>query len=334
MASVGKKRRSAPVKHSAADYKKKDEDICDVRNKDDVSDDDMESEEYSSDEEINEEIQVEFEALPPIDSDFNGIKRLLQQLFLKAQINMSELINLVISQNYIGSIIKQSTNDLVDEADDNDDDDDDIFGFMSVINITDKKDVNCIKQIISLITEQCSKCGSESDIDECQKIFNDDTRPVGLLLNERFINVPAQIALPQHQSLQKDLKDAIRKGMKYSFEYFVMICKSYKELPPDERGGGEGGDRKGKKKGKKKKNKKVEQNKSGELQFSNPEDEFFLKEAALSFSYPISQGDSDSLLAGSWSFDDAPMKPYRTVIFVKRSKIQTILTKMQEELSI
>lgn len=55
-----------------------------------------------------QEIQVDFEGRNPIDSDFHGIKQLLQQLFLKAHINLSELTDLIISQNYVGSVIKVS----------------------------------------------------------------------------------------------------------------------------------------------------------------------------------------------------------------------------------
>ena len=52
------------------------------------------------------EIQVEFEGRIPVDSDFHGIKQLLQQLFLKAHINLSDLTDLIIRQNYVGSVVK------------------------------------------------------------------------------------------------------------------------------------------------------------------------------------------------------------------------------------
>ena len=55
-----------------------------------------------------EEIQVEFEGRNPVDSDFHGIKQLLHQLFLKAHINVSDLTDLIISQNYVGSVVKVS----------------------------------------------------------------------------------------------------------------------------------------------------------------------------------------------------------------------------------
>lgn len=45
-----------------------------------------------------QEIQVDFEGRNPIDSDFHGIRQLLQQLFLKAHINLSELSDVIIGK--------------------------------------------------------------------------------------------------------------------------------------------------------------------------------------------------------------------------------------------
>jgi protein BCP1 len=53
-----------------------------------------------------QKIQVEFEGRSPDDADFHGIKQLLQQLFLKAHVNLSELADLIIRQNYVGSVVK------------------------------------------------------------------------------------------------------------------------------------------------------------------------------------------------------------------------------------
>jgi len=53
-----------------------------------------------------QKIQVDFEGRSPVDADFHGIKQLLQQLFLKAHVNLSELAELIIRQNYVGSVVK------------------------------------------------------------------------------------------------------------------------------------------------------------------------------------------------------------------------------------
>lgn len=66
-------------------------------------------EEMGEEEELGEndrEIQVEFAGQTPCADDFHGIKSLLHQLFLKAHINLSSLTELIIEQNYIGSILQ------------------------------------------------------------------------------------------------------------------------------------------------------------------------------------------------------------------------------------
>lgn len=77
---------------------------------------------------------MDFEGRNPQDSDYHGIKILLQQLFLKAHIDLGGLTDLIISQNYVGSVVKQSTD--MEEFDDDDDDVNDVFGITTVINIS------------------------------------------------------------------------------------------------------------------------------------------------------------------------------------------------------
>lgn len=75
----------------------------------------IEDEEMGEDEQLGEndrEIQVEFAGQAPIPEDFHGIKSLLHQLFLKAHINLGGLAELIIQQNYVGSILQVILMDL------------------------------------------------------------------------------------------------------------------------------------------------------------------------------------------------------------------------------
>lgn len=85
------------------------------------------------------ELQLDFEGRNPQDPDYHGIKTLLKQLFLKARIDLGGLTDLIISQNYVGSVVKQSED--MDECDDDDDDSDinDVFGITTVINVSDRQ---------------------------------------------------------------------------------------------------------------------------------------------------------------------------------------------------
>ncbi|RZF35446.1 hypothetical protein LSTR_LSTR015567 [Laodelphax striatellus] len=167
----------------------------DVSVRDETSSDGL-SDDNAMETQQHEEIQVDFEGRNPIDSDFHGIRQLLHQLFLKAHVNLSDLTNLIIEQNYIGSVIKQS--DIDEDSGDDDDDDvdpNDVYGVTSIINLTDKQHYECVDQLRNLLREMCAEHGTDQSNAYVRAMLS-DTNTVGLLINERFINFPAQIAVP------------------------------------------------------------------------------------------------------------------------------------------
>ena len=52
------------------------------------------------------QINVEFDAFKPEESDFQSMKILLQQTFRDLEISISDVANIIISQNFVGSVIK------------------------------------------------------------------------------------------------------------------------------------------------------------------------------------------------------------------------------------
>lgn len=59
-----------------------------------------------------------------------------------------------------------------------------------------------MEEVKDLVVDQCEKSSTPSTTEQLEKILSDTSKPVGLLLSERFINVPPQIALPLHKQLQ------------------------------------------------------------------------------------------------------------------------------------
>ncbi|KAM6185381.1 BRCA2 and CDKN1A-interacting protein [Rhynchocyon petersi] len=291
------------------------------RNEEDDEEDleeDEEDEEDSDDEDaeiVDEEVNVEFEAYSISDTDYDGIKKLLQQLFLKAPVNTAELTDLLIQQNHIGSVIKQT--DVSEDSDDDVDvDEDEIFGFISLFNLTERKGTQCVEQIKELLLSCCEQSTEQSLQAQLDKVLGDASRPVGLLLSERFLNVPPQIALPMHQQLQKELAEAHATNKpcgKCSF--YLLISKTFVEAE------------------KSNSRKKWSHLKKEDLMFANAEEEFFYEKAALTFSYSV-QEESDSCLGGRWSFDDVPMKPLRTVMLVPTDRMDEIMETLRHHLSL
>ncbi|XP_074088302.1 BRCA2 and CDKN1A-interacting protein isoform X1 [Macrotis lagotis] len=270
----------------------------------------------SSDEEdelVNQEVTVEFEAHSISGSDLDGIRKLLQQLFLKAPVNTAELGRLLAQQSRLGSVIKQT--DVPEESDEEDGEEEEIFGFISLLNLTERKGTECVEQIKELILSHCEKNCEQSMVEQLDKLLNDPTKPVGFLLSERFINVPPQIALPMHQQLQKELMEAHQANQPCGrCHYYLMISKTFQEVAKNSRHRG-----------------KVPQKE--ELMFANAEEEFFYEKALLKFSFSV-QEESDLALGGRWSFDDLPMKPLRTVMLIPASKMSAVMEMLKEHLSI
>ncbi|XP_053701582.1 protein BCCIP homolog [Synchiropus splendidus] len=277
----------------------------------DLSNDGDSGEEDSegSEEEINEEVMVDFEAHAITHNDHNGIKKLLQQLFLKAHVDVSEMTDIIIQQNHIGSVIKQS--EVPEDSDD--EDPDEVFGFISMLNLTERKGVKCLEDVKELIIDQCEK-NSHSQVEQLEKILDDTSNPVGFLLSERFINVPPQIALPLHKQLQEEILEAQRTNKPSGkCNYFLMICKTCREASKSipARGGAPKED----------------------YMFVNAEEEFFYEQASIKFHFSV-QEETDSCLSGRWSFDDVPMKPFRTVMLIPTDRIPTIMDKLKEYLTV
>ncbi|KAG8222983.1 hypothetical protein J437_LFUL002706 [Ladona fulva] len=298
---------AAPVKKRAIGGKDTDPlDGSDSSDSDSINEDD----ELGS---VGQEIQVDFEGRNPIDSDFHGIKQLLQQLFLKAHVNLSELTDLIISQNYVGSVVKQSE---IDEGSDDEDDDladsNDVFGITTVINLTEKKELECIRQLRSLLLELCEEHGSEETKELVRSLVQSGgpQHNVGLLITERFINIPVQIAVPLLESLSKEIKRAQEKRMPFDFSYYILICKLYKM------------DAKAQRKSRKKKNDKGRPGlEDPSVIWSNPEEEVISEDADYSFEFCV-KDEAGSGLGGQWEEGDAEMVPYRRVLILQSDRFE------------
>ncbi|XP_055345993.1 protein BCCIP homolog [Paramacrobiotus metropolitanus] len=187
------------------------------------------SEEEEEAETSNEIINVDFEARSPEESDCEGIRKLLFQLLPQTTINLRELSELVISQNYIGAVIFQPTDEgPSEESAQSTDDEEDIFGLTTVVNLTARKDKQCIKDFTRFLKE---KYDLQKDCNESRARFSDlfeeKLGNVGWIINERFINLPSQIAPSMFQSLKKDVEDAASKSMPYKMDKTLLIAKAH-----------------------------------------------------------------------------------------------------------
>jgi len=271
------------------------------------SEEEYDSEEEEIDENVGKVIDVAFDARPPSNSDFHGIKRLLQQLFVK-HINddLSELSNLIIAQDFIGSVLKQDFGSDSDEESDDEDDDDDrdnIFAVSTVVNISENQSLSCIEKINELLTSKCEEA-YKGEPSRMSKLLADPSKQVGLLISERFINIPPQVALPSYESLKADIEKAVRKKKKFDFTHLVLISKTYRS----KEGGAMG----------------------SEIFYSNPEEQLFSDMSDFNFTFSVAE-QRDSISDGQWD-DEGDMEALRTVMIFDASSLGHLVDKLRQEI--
>ncbi|XP_053619365.1 protein BCCIP homolog [Plodia interpunctella] len=245
----------------------------------------------------DQELQADFEGRNPEDCDFHGIKQLLRQLFLKSHVDLGGLAQIIISQNFVGSVVKQCLDEPEDD-DDEDDGSDGVFGVTTVINITKKKNEPSIQQIRTLLTTLAEDNADDRTKALIHKILSDDSQHVGLVINERILNIPAQISVPLFASLQTELEKAIKKNMPYTFQYLVWICKTYNTAEN-----------------------------SSEVLYANQEERPLASEAVASFDVDV----AEQAQLSQWDCDGGALSPCRKVLIFDGSKLNHLVRLIKEE---
>lgn len=224
-------------------------------------------------------------------------------------------------QNYIGSVVIQS---FVDDEDDDDDDDDDmngsgaefdasdtIFGITTAINISKSQSQGCIESIRQYVLNKCAAGTNASDSTNQQlfaRILNDASKQVGLLINERFINIPAQISVPLLESLLAEVENAAATKEKFQFTHFVMIVKSNQKVG------------KGKNKG------------QIEDILTNDEEEILDEYADAKCEFSVAN-ETDSTVAGNWGERDATLVPHRKIVLFEAAKLARVIDAIKQLIS-
>jgi len=233
-----------------------------------------------------EEIQVDFEFFDLVSDDDYPIQTLLKN-YLENQIwNLRELSKLLSLQDDIGTAIKV---------------DDNVFGFISVVDMHEHKNLKCIQHIKDYIL----KLGpNERLVKKLQNLFTDTNTGLGLIVNERVANVPPQLAPHLHTSFFEELKDAQKTNAKYNFDNYIFISTIHNagvgEITSTPQ------------------NKKT---KTGEeTYYLKPEEEIYCKNATFYFTAPLKFVNRGT----RWTFGGM-MNESRLVCVVNKSKIDTIL---------
>ena len=163
---------------------------------------DPEDDEFSSDSGSDiDEINVSFDFVDPVEADFHGIKLFLMNLLDGNNFDSSGLVDLMLEQaGEVGTVIK-----VVGE--------DEVYGFMSVVDMRTSSSTLCLKEIGDFILKKCPP----SQHDAFARVLRGKT---GLIVCERMINVPPELAVPLLDAFCSELQQAQKDQVHLHFTPF------------------------------------------------------------------------------------------------------------------
>jgi len=270
-------------------------------------------------------VDVNFELFNPKESDFHTIKIFLKQYLDGTQYNSTELADMICEQGkkeFLGSVIKVSSDEItstVIEEDNKKKQADEFFnegfGFISVINLHKNKEKESVKQIKNHLLSKVKDVVKKKQL---EKLFEDESESLGLIINERMVNVPPELATPMHKALYEEIQWAHEdeddpKKSPWSFSNYLLVTSTYTESSADD---------KPPKKGKKKQKAKPI---SSETFYFKPEDEVYEKESFFSYGYPMVVDDT----ADRWTLG-CMVSQKRLILAFSASKVESILKQITE----
>jgi protein BCP1 len=132
--------------------------------------------------------------------------------------------------------------------------------------------------------------------------------PIGLILTERLINVPAEVTPPMYTMLLEEIQWALEEKELYDFSHYLILSKTYTEVASkldveDDRP--------------KKKKKAIA---APETFYFHPEDEIFHKHAICQGGYDYVTKQDEGYSDSKRAFQEMGIKPQGHMIFIEAPK--------------
>eukprot|EP00249_Psilotum_nudum_P008325 c21194_g1_i1 orf=550-1500(-) len=230
-----------------------------------------------ADESSQDIVNVDFEFFDPNPGDFHGVKALLRSYLGDATWDLSGFVNIILAQRTVGTVIKTAEEESP-------------IGVITALNIGRYKDHCCMKEIGNFLIGKSDQKQHATKLEAFLKQYPHD---VGLLVSERLINLPVELALPLHEGLFDEISwatedepsQALRDA--YKFKFYLLMTRVFEELPKRK---AKGNGRKAKKEGGNMLNIKNREDsgESGKFIYIKPEDEIFHEMSIWFYTFPAS----------------------------------------------
>ncbi|KAF4549345.1 putative p21-C-terminal region-binding protein [Elsinoe fawcettii] len=162
-------------------------------------------------------LDVDFEWFDPEEHDFHGLKALLRQL-LDADatlFDLSALADLILSQPHLGSTVKCDGQES------------DPYAFLTVISLKAHAANPAVQTLTSYLS---TRSKTNPSLAPLSAILADESAHVGLVLQERLVNMPTEIVPPMYTMLREELQWATEEQQAVDFTHYLVLSKTYSEV--------------------------------------------------------------------------------------------------------
>jgi len=176
----------------------------------------------SNDEGERELINIDFDFFDVEEIDFLALKRLLAQLFQADTelLAVHELAELILSQSSVGTTVKTDGKDS------------DPYAILTVLNFQVHAEHPSIKALTQYLLD---KSKENADLNShLSQILAPAAPHAALIVSERLINMPVQIAPPMYRMLTEEIQRAVDEKKPYQFSHYVFITRTYMLSAEDE----------------------------------------------------------------------------------------------------
>lgn len=265
-----------------------------------------------ADEKVDEEVDINFESHPPIESDLNGIATLLRQTLLQF-VDCNALAKCLIHHKDLTQVIAQEEPEDGSRGEE-DEPDDDIYGVCSIVDLSigdkseDDRFQEVRKQLLKLINDKNRQF--KEMLEESKESLK-----IGLIINERYINLPPQLSLPTLKTLTQSFQDTKYTHLIFISKILVKSRNTDTKVPS-----------------KKSKSGPSSASDPEPLVFVNAEEEIISEEAECYSDLDVSAHCDEN---ASWSFgSDIKYIPHRRFIVLKAESWPNTIKKLEKELQL
>lgn len=227
----------------------------------------------------------------------------MKQLFLKENVDISGLTDLIIKKNTGFSIVMKQESEEEDEEDVKDNDEE-VYSVTSFVQLDG--DFQVEPSIINfkeyLLRNTVNSAAINSTLKSNSNLY--------WVVNERFINLSPKISLPSFELILKDLAVTKRR-----IDTVVMVIKILKEEVKES----------------KKSNKKSKGD--GEVIYQNPEEEILFENCDHSVEFSVASQCDEDARNGYWDDDDTKYIPYRRFLLFSKGSFDKAIECLLKELN-